>query len=455
MLHVLLWCNEHLARGQSAQRRQRLLPRQLRHVVFLTQMRQHKRSRAAFHQIRCKHGAVRIGQVPARSGNAHLERIRVRTGLQHIRIVVALQHDHFAAAHKLGRIARHKAKVGRKAEPAAAVLEYVARALGCVMRRRKRHNVHIPDPEALTAVEYVQTVGVLRILFLESLGCAASGKHRRLRQYITNNTNVKVTAVSTGGSKANLQSVQDGDFQLGFVQSDVMAYAWDGVRAFEQDGATHDFRTLGGLYAETVQLFTMDPDIKTVEDLKGKSVSIGAANSGVYFNALDVLNAGGITLDDIHPQYLSFEDSKESLKDGKIDAAFIVAGAPTTAITELATTNGVYMINIDGAIRDSILSDCPYYTSYQIPAGTYPGQDEPVETITVKATIVVSESLDEDTVYDMTAAIFDHADEISAENAKGAELSLENATSGMTIPFHKGAARYYAEHGITVDTKGE
>ena len=107
-----------------------------------------------------------------------------------------------------------------------------------------------------------------------------------------------------------------------------------------------------------------------MEDLKGKSVSIGAANSGVYFNALDVLNAGGITLDDIHPQYLSFEDSKESLKDGKIDAAFIVAGAPTTAITELATTNGVYMINIDGAIRDSILSDCPYYTSYQIPAGT-------------------------------------------------------------------------------------
>ena len=264
-----------------------------------------------------------------------------------------------------------------------------------------------------------------------------------LAQYITNNTNVKVTAVSTGGSKANLQSVQDGDFQLGFVQSDVMAYAWDGVRAFEQDGA------------ETVQLFTMDPDIKTVEDLKGKSVSIGAANSGVYFNALDVLNAGGITLDDIHPQYLSFEDSKESLKDGKIDAAFIVAGAPTTAITELATTNGVYMINIDGAIRDSILSDCPYYTSYQIPAGTYPGQDEPVETITVKATIVVSENLDDDTVYDMTAAIFDHADEIASENAKGEELSLENATTGMTIPFHEGAARYYAEHGITVDTKGE
>ena len=127
----------------------------------------------------------------------------------------------------------------------------------------------------------------------------------------------------------------------------------------------------------------------------------------------------------------------------------------TTAITELATTNGVYLINIDGEVRDTILNSCPYYTTYQIPAGTYPGQDEPVETITVKATIVVSESLDDDIVYDMTAAIFDHADEIASENAKGAELSLENATTGMTIPFHEGAARYYAEHGITVDTKGE
>ena len=93
-------------------------------LFFLTQVRQHERSRAAFHQIRCKYGAVRIGQVPARSGNTHLERIRIRTGLQHVRVMVALQHDHFTAAQELGRIARHKAKVGRKAEPAAAVLEY-------------------------------------------------------------------------------------------------------------------------------------------------------------------------------------------------------------------------------------------------------------------------------------------------------------------------------------------
>lgn len=273
-----------------------------------------------------------------------------------------------------------------------------------------------------------------------------------LSQYITNFGGVKVTAVSTGGSKANIQSIQDGDFQLGFTQSDVMAYAWDGAKSFEKDGPTHDFRVLGGLYDETVQLFTMDEDIKSVEDLRGKSVSIGEAGSGVYFNALDVLGAAGITLDDINPQYQSFEASKEAMKDGKIQAAFIVAGAPTTAITELATTNGVYLINIDGELRDKILSECPYYSKLQIPADTYPKQSEAVETITVKATVIVSAELDEETVYNMTAALFDNAEAIAIENAKGKELSIISATEGMAAPFHKGAAKYYKEHGIDVES---
>ncbi len=274
-----------------------------------------------------------------------------------------------------------------------------------------------------------------------------------LAQYMKNYADVRVTAVSTGGSKVNIQSVQDGDFQLGFTQSDVMTYGWEGTRAFENDGPTHDFRVLGCLYAETVQLITMDDDINSVEDLKGKKVSIGEAGSGVYFNALDVLNGAGITLDDINPQYQSFEASKESLKDGNIDAAFIVAGAPTTAITELATTNGVRLVNIDGELRDKITADCPYYAKFQIPAGTYPGQDEPVETITVEATVIVSANADEDTVYNLTAAIFDHIDEITKENAKGAELSLENASQITNVPYHAGAAKYYAEHGIQVRTE--
>ncbi|MCR5410168.1 MAG: TAXI family TRAP transporter solute-binding subunit [Lachnospiraceae bacterium] len=274
-----------------------------------------------------------------------------------------------------------------------------------------------------------------------------------LSQYMKNYTDYSVTAVSTAASKANIQSIGDGDYQMGFTQSDVMCYAWDGTRSFETDGPCRDFRVLGALYAETVQLITMKDSIRTVADLKGKSVSIGAPGSGVFFNAMDVLEGAGLTVDDIKPQYQSFDDSKEALKDGQIDAAFIVAGAPTSAITELATTNGVYLIPIEGQLRDDIMNICPYYAPMVIPADTYPGQTEPVETITIKATLIVDADLDDDCVYDLTAAIFDHTAEIAVENAKGEELSVENATAGITIPFHEGAARYFGEHGIQVGTQ--
>lgn len=273
-----------------------------------------------------------------------------------------------------------------------------------------------------------------------------------LAQYMEKYTDYDVTAVSTAASKANIQSIGDGDYQIGFTQSDVMNYAWEGSRSFDTDGPSRDFRVLGALYAETVQLITMNDQIKSVSDLKGKSVSIGAPGSGVYFNAMDVLEGAGLTEDDIKPQYQSFDDSKEALKDRQIDAAFIVAGAPTSAITELATTNGVYLIPIDGELRENIMNNCPFYAPMQIPADTYPGQTEPVETITIKATLIVDKDLDEDCVYAFTAAIFDHADEIKLENAKGEELSVENATSGITVPFHTGAARYFKEHGISVDS---
>ncbi len=273
-----------------------------------------------------------------------------------------------------------------------------------------------------------------------------------LAQYMKNYTDYSVTAVSTAASKANIQSIGDQDYQMGFTQSDVMSYAWEGSRSFEADGPCRDFRVMGALYAETVQLITMKDEITSVSDLAGRSVSIGAPGSGVYFNAVDVLEGAGLTVDDIKPQYQSFDDSKEALKDGQIDAAFIVAGAPTSAITELATTNGVHLIPIDGALRDNIMQNCPFYAPMEIPASTYPGQDEAVNTITIKATMIVDADLDEDTVYALTAAVFDHVEEIRLENAKGEELSVENATSGITLPFHPGAARYYKEHGITVNT---
>ena len=190
-----------------------------------------------------------------------------------------------------------------------------------------------------------------------------------LANYVSTNSDCKVTALTSGGSQANVEDLTNGNVQIAFVQSDVMNYAYNGQRLFESP--VTGFSVVAQLYQEQVQLVTTTPDIKTVADLAGKKVSIGAAGSGVYFNAIDVLNAYDLKESDISAVYQSFGDSAESLKDGKIDAACIVAGAPTTAITDLATAGSVYLVSLDDSHVQSLLSASPYYTAATIKAGTY------------------------------------------------------------------------------------
>lgn len=190
-----------------------------------------------------------------------------------------------------------------------------------------------------------------------------------LANYVSTNSDCKVTALTSGGSQANVEDLTNSNVQIAFVQSDVMNYAYNGQRLFESP--VTGFSVVAQLYQEQVQIVTTNPDIKTVADLAGKKVSIGAAGSGVYFNAIDVLNAYDLKESDISAVYQSFGDSAESLKDGKIDAAFIVAGAPTTAITDLATAGSVYLVSLDDSHVQSLLSASPYYTAATIKAGTY------------------------------------------------------------------------------------
>ena len=273
-----------------------------------------------------------------------------------------------------------------------------------------------------------------------------------LGSYVGQNTGVSINVVSSGGSAANITGiVVDGTYDLATVQSDVMTYAYFGTNSFEgnqMDG----FRVLGGLYAETVQIVTCNPEITSVADLAGRSICVGDVGSGTYFNTVDILAAYGLTLDDVNPVYQSFGDSTESLKDGKIDAAIITAGAPTTAVVDLSTSNDVYLVSIDDEHMEKLLADCPWYASYTIPAGTYNGFDEDAVTVTVKATLVCRADLPDDVAYTIVSTIFDNAEAITELHAKGAELSLDFATDGIAVPFAKGAAQYYAEHGVTVET---
>ena len=265
-------------------------------------------------------------------------------------------------------------------------------------------------------------------------------------------TSTKVTAITSGGSVANIEALDFNDAQLGFVQSDVMAYAAEGTRLFEETGAMEGFSTVANLYMEQVQIVTLRDDIKSVEDLKGLNVSIGAAGSGVYFNAIDVLGAYGLTEEDIKPTYQSFGDSAESLQDGKIDAAFIVAGAPTTAVTSLAATKPVHLIQLDDEHIAKLLEESPYYSENTIPKEAY-GTEEDVKTVAVGAVVIARDDVAEADVYNFLYGVFENLEEITAAHAKGAELSLEFASSVTTVGYHPGAVKYFAEKGIEVPAK--
>ncbi len=268
-----------------------------------------------------------------------------------------------------------------------------------------------------------------------------------LAGYVTEHTDTSVTAVASNGSQTNIEDIASGAIQLGFVQSDVMSYAYQGTRLFEEPVTS--FSTVAALYMEQVQIVTLNPDIKTVADLAGKNVSIGAVGSGVYFNALDVLGAYDLTEADITPQYQDFATSVDSLKDGKIDAAFIVAGAPTTAVVDLASGNDIYLVSLDQEHIDKLIESSPYYSAYTITADTY-GTPEDCTTVAVGAVVIAGNDVSEDAVYDFVSTIFDNKGSLG--HAKEAELDLEFATSITNVPYHPGAAKYFQEQGVTVPT---
>ena len=164
---------------------------------------------------------------------------------------------------------------------------------------------------------------------------------------------------------------------------------------------------------------------------------------------MDFFAAYGMTEADIVPQYLSFGDSAEALKDGKIDAAFVVAGAPTPAVTDLCTTKGAYLVPLDDEHIVKLKEISGAYTECTIPGGTYEGIDDDVKTVAVKATIIASDKVTDEEAYAIVSTIFENKDAIAELHAKGAELDLEYASS-CGLPYHPGAAKYFAEKGLTV-----
>ncbi len=269
---------------------------------------------------------------------------------------------------------------------------------------------------------------------------------------ILNTDAYKFTVISTGGSQANIEMIADGDAQFAIVQNDVMNYAYKGTNGFE--APITDFSVIGCVYSEVCQLVaTKASGIKTIADLKGKSVAVGDVGSGVYYNAEQILAAAGLDIDaDIKKTAASFGDSATALKDGSIDAAFITAGTPTTAITELATSTDVVLVDLGADVIAKLIKDHPFYAEYTATEADYDFVKEPVKTVAIKATFVATNDMSEDQAYEITKNLWEKQADIAAAHAKGKEMDIKNAVAPAgDVPLHPGALKYYKEVGAIAE----
>ena len=254
---------------------------------------------------------------------------------------------------------------------------------------------------------------------------------------------VNATAEVTGASTENVRLLQAGEVELGLVQNDITFYAKTGTEMFE-DEELGNLRGVAVLYPEIIQIVTLEgAGIDSVYDFAGKTIAVGAPGSGTEANARQIIEAHGLTYEDMTVDYLSFAEAVDQLRDGHVDAAFLTAGIPTGALMDLAATHDPKILSIDEDVAAQIMEDFPFYTEAVIPGGTYDGLDEDVNTVTVLAMIVTSAALDSDTVYNMTAAIFDNLDYLYEIHERARDITVEAAQDGMPIELHRGAARYF------------
>ncbi|MFZ7944560.1 MULTISPECIES: TAXI family TRAP transporter solute-binding subunit [Bacillaceae] len=262
---------------------------------------------------------------------------------------------------------------------------------------------------------------------------------------IKDETGIEANAETSGASAENMTTLKNGDAEIAFSQTDIASYANQGTLMFK-DKKVDNVKAIATLYPETIQIVTTKKSgIKSVEDLKGKKVSVGAPGSGTNPNAEQILEVHGMTFDDIKKQDLSFDESTQGIQDGTIDAAFVTAGIPTGAVESLSATEDVVIIPIAQDKIEALIKKYPYYIKDEIPAGTY-GLEGAVSTVAVQAMLVARSDLSEQVVYDITKAIFENLDKVT--HAKGKLIKVENALNGVGIEVHPGAKKYFDEKGV-------
>lgn len=278
---------------------------------------------------------------------------------------------------------------------------------------------------------------------------------------------VIVTAQSGNASTANLNLIRSHSIESAFVQNNTAYQAYNGTDQFEGN-PVKNVRGIASLYPEVIQIVTRkEAGIKSIYDLKGKSVIPGDRGSGTAVDAENILKQAGMSFDDFGSlDWLSFAGISQRMQDNQADVGFITAGIPTSSVMELVSSTPVTILSLDDDLIKKITAAHPFYAKVAIPANTYADQSEPVNTVAVMAQWVCDADVSEELIYTLTKALWEPgfhvlrkkdgqpepapagAEIMAQAHAKGKDVTLDTALSGMAIPLHPGAERYYREKGL-------
>lgn len=262
---------------------------------------------------------------------------------------------------------------------------------------------------------------------------------------------VRCSVESTGGSVYNLNTMRDGELEMGIVQSDWQFHALNGTSLFEEKGADEKLRSLFSLHPDTVIIVAReDTGIATMDDLEGKTVNLGNPGSGTRGTAEVLVDALGWDMDHFGlVTELKSAEQSSALCDGTIDAFLMVAGNPVANVLEAATTCDINILNVNGEAVDKLVESKSYYGNVTIPGGLYRGVDEDVASFGLPSTFVTSTDVSDETVYVMVKAVFENFDTFTTFHPAFANLKKEEmVVNGLSAPMHPGAERYFREAGL-------
>lgn len=302
----------------------------------------------------------------------------------------------------------------------------------------------------IAALILLSITGCSKPDFSMPTGCIDSVYHQYGQDFATavkEQSGLNITPYSTDGAKANMIIIDGDPKNIGIAQADLLNHSWNETNIFKKEGKIDSLRAIGCVFTEQLLLVTTDPSVHSIEQLKGKIVSLGSVYTGTNLNAMDVLNAMGLEENDLPSlrkekliKNYNLTASLEALEEGKIDAAFITTALPSPALTKFMEKQTLYVVPLEQELMDRLKKENKDYFQSEIPAASFSDQTAAVPTLAVKTALFCGADCSEEEIYTITKIALK-------------DTSPTEAFEGLEIPFHKGAAKYFAEQGIQVLSK--